>query len=61
MFLMFCNPRVLAHMRVFTVPLAFFLLLEECLHELDEILRDKKDDILMFIILKKYKKTCRNV
>ena len=33
------------------------MLLEERLHEPDEIIRDKKDDIPMFTILEEYKKT----
>ena len=34
--------------------------MEESLLEPDEIIHDRKNDILMFIILEEYKKTCRN-
>ena len=37
-------------------PLAFFSLLEECLHEPDEIICDQKDDILMFLVLENIRK-----
>ena len=40
-------------------PLAFFSLLEEVLQEPDET-RDKKDDILMFMMLEEYMKNYRN-
>ena len=37
-----------------------FLPLEKRLYEPDEIIRNKKDDILLFIFLEEYKKSCRN-
>ena len=41
-------------------PLGFFSLLEELLYKPGEILHDKKDEILMFMILEERNKTCRN-
>ena len=41
-------------------PLGFFSLLEELLYKPGEILHDKKDEILMFMILEEHNKTCRN-
>ena len=41
-------------------PLAFFLFLEELLQGPANETHDKKDNILMFMVLKEFMKNCRN-